>query len=508
MDAGYGYQSCSNCGIPATKFCVCRDTATPLCDNCVPTHEYYLHNEMHDLNPIAHLGIFYNLGGATAFRMQKRQLMQGSTLIGRLEECEMRQYLLAKQRLEATTRQYSDWLDYLHRCFTALVANFQYEKSVPMTTTVFQLSQFSFCIYSAGDAKWPQEGKLVEEDPLGKFESEVASLQVRLHQNCGYNNAFEEYYVSKIKDILQPPSYSSSFPSSQAVPAFIPPSPSPPKRPEIRIVPKQFKLFVPFSRGKQLARWDSTTTNLDQVTLSKSLNLTNLTVGVVLPDGNVVFCGGKGDHEFRAVLVDPVSGNVTSLPDMTCGRSNPGLVYADNMLFLFGGFQSGGITKLDSAEKFAFQNQTWTPIRDKMSSPRYQFTPCEFGRKAYLAGGWDTNKVDVFDLGTERFSTLPFTLPKVFGTTALAFNNELIILQDSRLVRWRIGATKGDPQVQQLTLSAKDSNVCPQIFGTKAYYTRETDAVCEIHQLELTTWQVTKVANLSRGPGMPQCPVE
>lgn len=510
-----GNQMCAQCGMLPTKFCLCRDQPIFLCDNCTSLHEYYAHNEVHDSNPITYLSIFYQLGGADAFRMQKRQLAMGQSLVSRMEEFELRQYAEAKQRLDAVTKQYSKWLDYMHDCFTRRVAAFNQEKTLPMTTTQFQLSKFSFFIYSQGEVRWPPDASLVETEPLKRFEADIASLHNTLTQSAGPASDLEDYIISKIQTSISPPPPppQPAIPIQRAQPAIpiqpsqapIPTHPVAVQRPPINIVPQQFTLFVPFSRGRLLAKWNSKTTDLDRVQLSRPLNLTNLSVSVVLPDGNIIYCGGKGSEERQCVLVNTTSGQITDLPSLTSGRSNPGIVYSDNFLYLFGGFQSGGDSKPKSGEKFALRTQVWTEFQDKMQSVRYQFSPCEYQRKIYLAGGWETTGVELFDIQTERFSALKLTLPKPFGTTALVNNNDLIILQDSVCIRWRIGSTNPATSTP-IGLSVKDSNVCPQVQSGKAYYTRETDTVCEVHRLDCASGSVERVASLSSGGNMP-CPV-
>lgn len=508
---GPGNQMCAMCGMQPTKFCLCREQPIFLCDNCTSQHEYQSHNEVHDSNPISYLSVFYQLGGADAYRMQKRQLAMGQSLVGRLSEFEQRQYFDAKQRLNAVCKQYEKWLDYLHDCFTRRVAVFNQEKVLPLTSTQFQLSGFSFYVYSLGEARWPQEASLVEVDPLLRMEADIASLHATLNQSGGTMGDYEDYFIAKITTGLSP-APSMPVPANTSAQAYIPVQPAPipiqpiaVQRPALTIVPQRFTLFVPFSRGKLLAKWNSSTTDLDKVVLSKPLNLSNLTVSVVLPDANIIYCGGKGTSERQCVHVNTASGQVMDLPSLTSGRSNPGIVYSEEFVYLFGGFQSGGNTKLTSGEKLALRTQTWTEFRDKMQTVRYQFSPCEHQRKIYLAGGWDTQGVEIFDIQTERFSALKMTLPKPFGTTAIAHNNDLLILQDSVCIRWRIGSTNAAVSTP-IDLSVKDSNVCPQVQGSKAYYTRETDVVCEVHMLDCASGKVEKVASLSSGGNMP-CPV-
>jgi hypothetical protein len=113
--------------------------------------------------------------------------------------------------------------------------------------------------------------------------------------------------------------------------------------------------------------------------------------------------------------------------------------------------------------------------------------------------------VDSLDIRSETYTKLPLTLPKAFGTTCFGFNGELIVLQDHRLLRWKIASN--NTQTVNIDQSVKDSNVCPQVFGTKAYISRETDNVCEVLEIDLQNWSLKKVGSLSSGTGNVQCPV-
>ena len=155
---------------------------------------------------------------------------------------------------------------------------------------MFRFSQFTFAVLSLGDVHCQQQAEIVESGPAQIFESEVATLQTHLHQNCGNNSTFEEYFIEKIKSAVNLSQSLDQHPASAPIAPFHQP---------IAIVPRRFPLFVPFCRGKQLALWNSKTTDLKQITLAKSLRMTNLTVTVVLPDGNIVCCGGKEDQEQR-----------------------------------------------------------------------------------------------------------------------------------------------------------------------------------------------------------------
>jgi hypothetical protein len=193
---------------------------------------------------------------------------------------------------------------------------------------------------------------------------------------------------------------------------------------------------------------------------------------------------------------------------MPTARGNPGIALVGKLLFVFGGFDGSG-DELNTGDKLDIQAKQWTKLRNRMANTRFQFTPFAHKQTIYIAGGWHTTAVEAFDVPSEAFTTLPLVLPKPFGTVCLVYLNELIVLQDQRLIRWSLSSRSGDTQGQSLSMSVKDSNVVVQVLGSKAYYSNEYKNHCEVHELNLMTWEVSKVASLSNGSsgGNAPCPV-
>jgi hypothetical protein len=339
---------------------------------------------------------------------------------------------------------------------------------------------------------------LVEVGPAQHLEADVKALNELMENGKGIRNDFDEFYSSAISRCLNTPSGIKN------------PQPAVDPRPDP--VPQNACVHVPFSRGPQLAIWRSNHHDLKRVMLDPPLNFTNLTVSLVLPNGNMISCGGRGEHECRVVQIDTTSGKVSFLADMLTARGNPGVVYANNMLFAFGGF-CGGDKEHKSGEKYDFQGNKWTQLKNRMENSRFQFSPFPHLRTIYLAGGWHTTAVEAFDIPNETFTTLPLVLPKPFGTTCFVYHNELLVLQDHRLIRWALNSTMGNSQSKTIGSGVKDSNVMVQILGTKAYCSCETPMACEIFEVDLVSWEIDLKASLSPGPfpgpfpGVPPCPV-
>lgn len=498
----YGNSFCQIGNEEATRFCSCRGHVTVLCDRCVSTHEKQCPNEMHSYELVAYLTTATSLG-IDEFQRRKMQIMTGSSLMRSLQELEERQYQEARKKVQETAQLYTQWLDYLHTCFIGLIERFNQEKQYPLYYTQVQLSAFTSAVLNAGVSTVPADSSLVETQPMEHMENEMNEMNVRMYSVKGALNDFDDYYAALITQFSgglsgNKMSLSSTLSLPQRV--AVSPAPTPARSPS--------HVYVPFSRGRLLAKWRSDNQELDKVVCSRSLDFTNLTVSVVLPDGNMICCGGKDQHECRVLRIDTTSGDVDFLPDMGTARGNPGIAYVNNLLFVFGGFNGAG-TDLDTAEKLDLQTKKWTKIRNRMINTRFQFTPFHHRQTIYIAGGWHTTAVEAFDISSEAFTALPLVLPKQFGTICFVYANELVVLQDQRVIRWTLGSRSGDVQSTSQSLSIKDSNVVVQILGSKAYYSNEYNRKCEVHELDLNSWQVKKVADLSNGSngGNVQCPV-
>jgi hypothetical protein len=163
-------------------------------------------------------------------------------------------------------------------------------------------------------------------------------------------------------------------------------------------------------------------------------------------------------------------------------------------------------TDLNTAEKYTFDQDTWKSISGTMTDARNQFNPVAHQQIIYIAGGFHSTKVETFHIVHETFRIVPLTLPKAFGTIALIYNNELLILQDTTLVRWRLGSDSARSQ----TINSKviESNTCPQLYGNRVFFNKESDNQCEIYVLDLTSMTITMVDGLKNSaPGQQECPV-
>lgn len=508
---------CANCYEQASKFCICQNSAVVLCDPCLRKHEVNLPNEIHDSNPLAYYTVMQDLG-IEGFRVRKGQISSGAVVVRKLEEEENLQYQQVRQEIEQTSALYLQWLDYLHATFTEMIKCFNQEKLVPMTSSQPQISPFSYFVYSLGEVGI-QGAKLVESEPARKFKAEVEAMLQSIYSSCGATNNYQEYYMQALKASLQttvPPAFSQFATYSPALQhsmsaspqqygqqsAQIPPQQSIPVQassPQRYVLrPQPYATYLPFSRGNMLGKWDTRSQHLSRVQLSQNLRITKFVVSVVLPSGDVCYIGGTEQSSRMAVVIDVDTGSIYDLGDLNQGRASSGLVYTDKSLYVFGGTGQAGV-KLPTAEKYSFDQGTWRLIAAQMSDGRSQFNPAIHQQIVYIAGGYFSQKVETFHIVHETFRLIPLVLSKAFATIALVHNNELLILQETTVTRWRLNSDSAQQQSINLTLG--ESNTCPQTYGNRVFFNEEKDNSCDVLVLELESMNVIKVDGMKSGSG-------
>ena len=463
---------------------------TVLCDSCVGRHEEECSGEIHGYEQLVHLSLVQSLG-LEEFLMRKSQVLKASALGRKLQELERRQYQETRRKVQELEQVYLERLDTLHGSFEGLLEQFNREKQLSLSVDQPQTSAFTKSMLSSRLTKLPENAVIVEKAPAELLEAQIKELGIRMESGKGANHDFDQFFASIMNSGLK-----------QSGPVGNPSTSH--KNPKEGMLLSSSFVYVPFTRGPQLAKWRSDTLKLEKISLSRGLNLTHLSVSVLLPDGNMICCGGSAPHDQRVAHVNMTSGEVTYLPEMQKGRANAGVVYAENALFVFGGF-SDVKEEWNTGEKYSLQSRQWSLFASCMSTARHQFTPFAHEGVIYLAGGWTTTAVEAFDIYTETFTLLPLVLPKVFPTVCLVYNCELIAFQEKRVIRWQLGSNTGERVVREIHQIVKDSNVSVQILGSKAYWTQESMTTCEIHEADLVTWEVSKLSNLSTGE--KQCPV-
>lgn len=476
---------------PATRFCTCGGRITVLCDACVATHEGTPSGEIHGYEPICHLDLALTVG-LDEYLRKKGQVLGASALASKLQRQEQRQYQEVRLKAQKAAEEYIERLDTLHHSFELLLERFHGEKQAVLSVQQPSISAFTTVLLNTGTIRLPETASLVEAGPAERLDADVKELGTLMERGKGVRSDFADFFSSVLSRFRSEP--------SPAVDIHPPPVPA-------DVSNSNSSLYVPFSRGPQLAKWRVNNPKLERVQLNPPLDFTNVTVSVVLPSGNMMSCGGRREHSRRAVRINVASGEVIFLADMLTSRGNPGIAYVDNMLFVFGGFDDRE-QELKSGEKYDVRSNKWCLLRSQMMNSRFQFSPFPHLRTIFIAGGWHTTAVEAFDIPTETFTTLPVVLPEPFAATCLVYQGELIVLLNHSLIRWKLNSRADNSRRQPIAFSAKDSSVMVQISGSKAYYSKEGPIQCEIYELNMASWKVKLRASLApEGVGGVKCPV-
>ena len=103
---------------------------------------------------------------------------------------------------------------------------------------------------------------------------------------------------------------------------------------------------------------------------------------------------------------------------------NPAVAEHNGFIYSFGGFAYSdnpdldwAWTSLDTVEKYDVKKDSWTKLAVKMPRKRSNSVSVQLRTKVFFIAGWNSedgsmsNKIDMFDLETETFSTISATLP-------------------------------------------------------------------------------------------------
>jgi subtilisin family serine protease len=139
---------------------------------------------------------------------------------------------------------------------------------------------------------------------------------------------------------------------------------------------------------------------------------------VPVSDNSAAASGGKAysvggptgsGNEKKAFVYDPDTNAWNALPDMPHGRSKPQAVFSGGLLYVFGGWDSGG-TPIGAVDVFDPGTNSWSTLSATNPKPRSAAGVAVAGGKVYLAGGCTdagcTTSQDlvVFDPATGTFS--------------------------------------------------------------------------------------------------------
>ena len=150
-----------------------------------------------------------------------------------------------------------------------------------------------------------------------------------------------------------------------------------------------------------------------------------------IPGQSVIYSGGdiKGGCN-EVYQIDPLRGNISSLPCMYTYRSYHSIVYYDNSVYVFGG--CNGNTRLNSCEKYDIHKGNWMFLPN-MYEARSHFTTAVLKDVFYLGGGMGSNSLEMFEPKSFTFTKLLVSLPHYsYLTLITALDDRILILQGNK----------------------------------------------------------------------------
>jgi hypothetical protein len=136
---------------------------------------------------------------------------------------------------------------------------------------------------------------------------------------------------------------------------------------------------------------------------------------------------GPHNHVVQCCLEDLA---VFERASMLYPRFAPGVIQVSSCIYLFGGGKLDNMT-LCQSEMYSLQTDTWTAIQP-MPTPKRTFNPALHHSDIYLIGGWGTSCSYVYNIPSDQYTLLPFSLPSI-GEQGLT------LIRESTLVFLSIG---------------------------------------------------------------------
>lgn len=146
------------------------------------------------------------------------------------------------------------------------------------------------------------------------------------------------------------------------------------------------------------------------------------------------------------------SGAVRTLNSLRCPRMSHGTIAVCGYCYVFGG-QIDAWEATTSVEKIKLErvvNEEWSRV-GYMRSARYNFTPCEYQDKVYLAGGM-TELVEVFHPVSERFEGLSLLVEDTAAVASIS-QGRLVVLTRKNMYVETSGVTekKSRPKIEDIS---------------------------------------------------------
>jgi len=145
-------------------------------------------------------------------------------------------------------------------------------------------------------------------------------------------------------------------------------------------------------------------------------------------------CGGGLGLVAYKVLID--TGDVRPMARMKQERCSAGIIKFKGFVYLIGGSTPIGKSHWYTGEKYDFVRNQWSLLRGTLDTWSICPSLSLFSGKIYVVAAW-TNKVNVFDPDSERFSIVPVELPIICGSlTSVVTDHYLVIMGNDQILKY------------------------------------------------------------------------
>jgi hypothetical protein len=165
--------------------------------------------------------------------------------------------------------------------------------------------------------------------------------------------------------------------------------------------------------------------------LPKNLSLSESGSWCEGPNKQLIYVGGYTNRGFSSevVLIDPISLNFRPMPSMKTGRAMSAVIFFNNELFVFGGYNGNN---MDSCEKFSFSLNRWEDL-PPMPVARSAFNLAESSGILYMSG--DSKRLDAFNPVTNVYMENEAILAEASYSTLISFKENLILIQNESVYK-------------------------------------------------------------------------
>jgi len=150
----------------------------------------------------------------------------------------------------------------------------------------------------------------------------------------------------------------------------------------------------------------------------------------ILFAGGIEASSGSWLPSSRVDIYD-ITNNTWSMAELCIGRYSIAATTAANKIFFGGGDVGDGTSPVDAVDIYDLASNTWTVSH--LSASGNSIVAASLGTKVFFAGGdggfssdgvWRAQRVDIFDVNSNSWSTASLTEPK-YGISAVTLNNKV-----------------------------------------------------------------------------------